>query len=177
MRIALGEILNESGKAHSHCWVMYKSESGIWINLDSLLYKQKLKNKVKSRNFIKPNNKFEYKPFFVFNNKHLWGIKQNEKKLSAYLSSRTFWEEYNPAFILEIHANISEFALSDIFNIWERFEIRRGDLTSDSPDIFRDYHPFDHMDNGYIREGWNRVYQRLQSNNLLELGCALHGSC
>jgi len=125
--------------------------------------------------------RFEYLPLFVFNGDHVWRVNhyKDDASLGEYLRKNyrtpaTFWKKFNPSFNAQTHYNVFTKALIDtgMFTSAELFVINSASLAIDA-DIGL-YHPYDHFDNSYIAEGWNRVNERLSSGNLIDFAHALH---
>lgn len=184
VRVCLGKVLSHSSKdgkpkEYHHVWVMYKRENASWMLIDPMLYSTpKVEpKKVSTQDVLK----VEYKPYYTFNDEHLWamqaGASDNEfKTMLEFFYSE--WNEFEPGFAGEIHRDrILAIALdyndssqlSKLFSaLMDRF--RRIAVVSpliDDVDNFslRDvlYHPFDHFDSGFIKESWELLNKRIQA--------------
>ncbi len=193
VRVALGHVLekaagtNETTSIHQHAWVMYRSESGQWLLFDPLATNTswtasksgKAGKRVPKRT---SSHSFEYRPAYVFNSDHLWRMEQpktNTDSFTKYVHSnykrgKKFWKSFNPKFGAGTHASIFMSALYDtgLFSQAEIFLINAASLAIDA-DVFS-YHPYDHFDNGYISEGWQRVNERLATGSLVDFAHAVH---
>jgi hypothetical protein len=203
VRVALGYVKDKSAHApgsssrplHQHAWVMYRSESGTWMLFDPMATKMPTSltaGRARGAHTRVPSTsgqdgiqnhaaKLEYMPLFVFNSDHVWRVNHtlNDTSLGEYLrknyrTSAAFWKKFNPSFNAQTHYNVFTKALIDtgLFTPAELFVINSASLAIDA-DIGT-YHPYDHFDNGYIAEGWNRVDERLSSGNLIDFAHALH---
>lgn len=179
VRVALGVLRDKNrNDEHAHAWVMYKNERGAWILLDPLLHTVEGKEalaRTSGRVRGEMSRQFEYVPYFLFNDKHLWSTKQEERNLPRYLKGRKFWREFNPKFAASVHDNIFHDSLykSGKLSWLQYLEVMAISISVDA-DIAT-YHPFDHFDNGYIKEGWDRVRRRLSTGRLNDLALACHG--
>ena len=177
VRVALGKIYNQATQqSRDHIWVMYKNESGIWMLIEPLLYTHEAKQhsyKLLQKTKTAPSEKYEYIPYFIFNDAHLWNLKNNtvETKFLDYLNSRQFWTEFNPEFAAGIHNYIFDEALKEL-NWPELLYVKGVSMALDlNPAI---YDPRDHFDNGYISESWKILNERLRTKTLDGLACAGH---
>lgn len=177
IRVALGQVKTTiSGKEEifDHAWVMYKRESGKWMVLEPLDLPENKKNEKKPSKSTsiplldKPICIYEYKPGFLFNWEHLWVIDNgNNESLKDFVAKE--WSKMNPTFAGFVHQNIIHAALYDapkwiINELDKRFThiVPFVDSTIvDEPDWPRNYHPYDHFDSGFIKEGWQTVAARL----------------
>jgi predicted transglutaminase-like cysteine proteinase len=95
VRIVLGEVFNTNGRSiGSHCWPVYKNETGKWCILESTL------DRIPSRfppadNLAEKKQSYRYAPYYCFNNRHLWLIFPEDdreakmpKNLNRYLKLR-----------------------------------------------------------------------------------------
>lgn len=194
VRVAFGYVREsgskkETARVHQHAWVMYRAESGSWMLFDPLAMRvptRQAKNRTGKKRAtslrgVAQTLYFEYIPLFVMNSDHVWRVdspRYNET-LPAYMQKNysvpeSFWRTFNPSFNADTHYNVFVQALYDtgLFSSAELFFINAASLAIDA-DIGL-YHPFDHFDNGYIDEGWNRVHERLLSGNIVDFAHAMH---
>lgn len=200
IRVALGRIVlsqfnNKKDITFDHVWVMYKTELGKWVLLEPMMTLKRKKNEITepyNSQTIKYTDikKVKYKPYFVFNDRHLWGIGDNTTAGSygKFIKKRFDWKKFDPKFAGEVHKHI----MTDVFdsvdgniispedkrNIQDKInlkfsaavtisiplagKVRIGATVEDIDKDYEHYHPFDHFDNGYIDEGWSRVKDNLQ---------------
>ncbi len=179
VRVALGAIRIHAAQhgqfSCDHAWVMYKNEAGRWTLMDPLRG-SKVIRAPKSLRPVRVRGRFkqsvysaEYTPSFVFNSAHLWAVGEQAHKQSPEHGLRRDWSRLHPEFSGEIHQSIMVAALGATHAPdWLRIEVNRQ-FTSlfgnviDSPDMFpsRGYDSLDHFDNAFIKDGWDRVTQRL----------------
>lgn len=190
VRVTLGQFIALFGNnsiPYDHVWVMYKNEEGQWHIIEPAhTYNVNLK---KSRPYAQLPDRCEYVPYYVFNNYHLWEMPSSHKKGSVSLKKD--WSTLHPEFAGSAHQSILNDALKTIPNTekilselnsrhFTRF-LWRKDWTIDDADNPYNYHPYDHFDNGYIKEGWDLVIQRLEQfkvdnlKNLDMFHLAAHG--
>ncbi len=190
VRVALGYVHTSGTKQfHPHAWTMYRTESGRWMLFDPLAVTAQPKKAVVAKNSRKKASAatddtpmFQYIPHYVFNTDHLWSVDNSRSKDSTfthfvkrqYKRQDDFWSKFNPKFSLGTHNTIFTEALvkTKLLSDVEIAAIRLNSMLIDRP-VFG-YHPFDHMDNGYIEEGWQRVNNRLSTGSLTDLAFALH---
>jgi hypothetical protein len=116
---------------------------------------------------------YEYVPYYVFNDAHLWSLKNNtgDESFLSYLRSRSFWEEFDPEFAASVHNHLFDLALDGLS--WSDLLYAKG--VSLAMDINpATYDPRDHFDNGYIEESWQRLYENLMKKTLDGLARACH---
>lgn len=170
VRVALGAVrlfkgIRRAGE-FDHMWVMYKAEDGQWTVLEPLLPPTPPRGFGRDR---KPRALHaEYVPQFLFNDSHLWAVRQHgAQPLEKYLDHWGKWSRFNPKFAGWVHRSILDEALvgapSEFLEAIRRTFCRIppffGRLVDD---VDRGpYDPLDHFDNGYIKEGWDRVDERL----------------
>ncbi|TAL67846.1 MAG: transglutaminase domain-containing protein [Bacteroidetes bacterium] len=175
VRVALGKVKtvlgNHEEKTFDHVWVMYKNEIGRWRVIDPL--KTKNYNKISQKVTESADNsqnqilKTEYIPYYIFNDYHLWSVNSSDielKRFHEYLSKKFDFNRFHPTFAGEVHKSILEIALKGAEQkildwIDSRFWMGIIDV-QDMPNI---YHPFDHFDNSYIKEGWEQVFNNLRT--------------
>lgn len=179
VRVVLGKIYNQkTKKSRDHVWVMYKNESGVWMLIEPLLYTERAKKHstmIAKKRVAVPEETFEYIPYFVFNDTHLWQVKNNTIDISFrdYLDSRRFWKKFDPEFAAGVHNHIFDKALPEL-NWAELLYVKGVSLAMDiNPAI---YDPRDHFDNGYITEGWERVNRWIGEGSLDGLAKAAHAA-
>ena len=179
VRIALGKIYNQkTKKSRDHVWVMYKNESGVWMLIEPLIYTERAKKHsamIAKRRAAPPAETVEYIPYFVFNDSHLWQVKNNTIDISFkdYLNSRRFWKKFDPEFAAGVHNHIFDEALNQL-NWTDLMYVKGVSLAMDiNPAI---YDPRDHFDNGYIAEGWKCVRKRIKEGTLDGLAKAAHAA-
>jgi len=177
IRVALGQVKTSIGgkeDTFDHAWVMYKRESGKWMVLEPLDLPDNKKPERKTPKppaLLLPDNPvciYEYKPRFLFNWHHLWVIDNSTDETLAEIVSKT-WNRMDPTFAGFVHNNIIHAALYDapkwvINELDKRFThiVPFVDSTIvDEPDWPGSYHPYDHFDSGFIKEGWETVVDRL----------------
>ena len=183
IRVALGKVkttIDGKKEDFDHDWVMYKRESGKWMVLEPLDLADNGKPKKKKSKpsvILLPNTSsciYVYQPRFLFNWQHLWvidnGLHKNKESLATMVSRE--WKRMDPTFAGFVHRNILQEALRDlpadkgwiIKELDKRFThiIPFYDATLvDEPDWPWNYHPYDHFDSGFIKEGWGKVKDRL----------------
>ncbi len=184
IRVVLGKIFMTRGSKQSefdHMWVMYKNEAGQWtlieplkaISSEKTLKNKPLKQKKSELQKIITQTSptiVEYRPSFLFNDSHLWAVadKGQQQSFDDLLSLRKKWKKFNPKFAGEVHQDILHAALAGadqrILNALDQYFSRAiagifGPLVDDIDR--RKYNPLDHFDNGYIKEGWDLVEERL----------------
>jgi hypothetical protein len=86
VRVVLGEISDENGRLlGSHCWPIYKSESGRWCILESTL--DSIPSRMPEADKLTTyGQSFQYIPFYCFNHHHLWKISPEHTAASKALS-------------------------------------------------------------------------------------------
>lgn len=179
IRVALGKIYNQKTRtSYDHVWVMYKNESGIWMLIEPLLYTKRATahtKKLVGKKAAVPAETVEYIPYYVFNDTHLWKLKNNtvEETFEKYIRARDFWEKFNPEFAAGVHNHLFDEALTDL-SASDLLYVKAISLAMDvNPAI---YDPRDHFDNGYIEEGWDLVKCRLEEGTLSGLARAAHAA-
>jgi hypothetical protein len=177
VRVALGKIYNQkTDKSYDHVWVMYKNESGVWMLIEPLLLTWEAMAHTKRlarKKVAAPEETVEYIPYYVFNDSHLWRLKNNTitTTFEDYLGSRKFWKNFDPKFAAGVHNHIFDEALAELSDI-DRMYIKGISMALDiNPAI---YDPRDHFDNGYIDEGWEMVNTRTEEGTLSGLAKAAH---
>ncbi|MGC4067000.1 MAG: transglutaminase-like domain-containing protein [Polyangiaceae bacterium] len=180
LRVALGRLVTRGadgvriGKGRDHAWVVYQSERGHWLVLDPLLYfKESPTTKVADTEIVHREERYEYVPYFVFNDEHLWSIRRNnvENTLLDYVCERDYFEEFEPRFLVNVHNHIFDVALGAMPWIRRQY-VKAVSLAADANLLT--YDPRDHFDNGYIEEGFTLVARRLTSKMLGDFGLAAH---
>ncbi len=185
VRVVLGSLYNhldenQETKLKDHVWVMYQNEIGNWVLLEPL-------NMTPTASFettaikgnVSPNEVMvEYVPYFVFNNHHLWYIYNKDEFVSFEefcRQRRRFWYEYDPSFSIQVHSDILTQALKDkLTDSALRAVLRQNMLIDTTGSIFTFYNPFQHFDNGYIREGWGFIQEQKNAGNLTSFVKAAH---
>lgn len=175
VRVALGKVKtlfsNNEVRIFDHVWVMYKNEIGRWRVIDPL--KTKYFNNTSPKVTAGADNlqnqilKTEYIPYYIFNDYHLWSVNSSDielKRFHKYISEKFDFNRFHPTFAGEVHKSILEVALKGseqriVDWIDTRFWMGFIDV-QDMPNI---YHPCDHFDNSYIKEGWERVFNNLKT--------------
>jgi hypothetical protein len=177
VRVVLGKLYNQqSRESRDHVWVMYKNESGFWMLVEPLLHNEQARKKgeaLRQKSARVPIDTYEYVPYYVFNDTHLWSLKNNTIATSFldYLNSRLFWEEFDPEFAASVHNHIFDLAL-DKLN-WSDLMYVKG--VSVAMDINpATYDPRDHFDNGYIAESWKGLNENLAKKTFDGLARACH---
>jgi len=182
IRVVLGR-LNSISKdnittIHDHAWVMYKNEDGLWTLLEPLNIRDKgYKHELKSipDNSVQPE-KFDYEPFFLFNQHHLWAVNRqgtDSHTFEDYMNRREKWNKFHPKFWGAVHQSIINDALKGA-NQWfiqtlnGYFDsavhigfIKVGPTVDDIDADTKHYTPLEHFDNCFIDESWDLVNQRL----------------
>lgn len=179
VRVALGKIYNQKTKhSHDHVWVMYKNESGVWMLIEPLLYTEQAKKHstlIAGKRASVPEETVEYIPYFVFNDTHLWQMKNNtiDTSFLDYIGSRKFWKKFDPEFAAGVHNHIFDEALPELDQS-DLLYTKGVSLAMDiNPAI---YDPRDHFDNSYIDEGWELVDRRIKEGTLDGLAKAAHAA-
>jgi hypothetical protein len=177
VRVALGKLYNQDTKqSRDHVWVMYKNESGLWLLIEPLLNSERAKKHGKAlrKGTAKAGTEvYEYVPYFVFNDSHLWSLKNNtvETSFMDYLKSRAFWGDFNPEFAASVHNHIFDLALDEL-NWSDLLYVKGVSVAMDiNPAI---YDPRDHFDNGYIVDSWRQLNGNLMKKTLDGLARASH---
>jgi hypothetical protein len=180
VRVALGKIYDQgTGKSYDHAWVMYKNESGVWMLIEPLLHTQKAHRhatKLAQKKARAPKETVEYIPYYVFNDTHLWKLKNNtvDTTFEEYLASRDFWEKFDPEFATGVHNSIFDEALGGLLSPTDLLYLKGVSLAQDiNPAI---YDPRDHFDNGYISESWAILKSRCAEYTLTGLAKACHAA-
>jgi hypothetical protein len=165
VRVALGKLYNKTKKrSKDHVWVMYRTEDGRWMCLEPLLLSKEARNRTQKLIRSKPATiwtEYDYIPYFVFNDTHLWRMLSNtiSTTFTDYVQERKFWSEFRPEFAAEAHNNIIDFTLSDM-SYADRIYLKAYSLALDT---LMSYDPREHFDNGYIKEGWDLILKRLKA--------------
>jgi hypothetical protein len=123
-----------------------------------------------------PQAGYEYQPLFVFNRDHLWRVhgphgEKRAEELDTYLGHRKFWQTYDPAFATGVHNSIFDTQMAEL-SWFDRFTVKTASLGVDANVLC--YDPRDHCDFAYLDESWQRIYQRLSSGRVGDLGRACH---
>lgn len=177
VRVALGKLYNQQTReSRDHVWVMYKNESGLWMLIEPLLHSEQARKRGEALR-QKPARvaiaAYEYVPYYVFNDSHLWSLKNNTiaTPFLDYLHARRFWEEFDPEFAAAVHNHIFDLALDKLG--WSDLTYVKG--VSLAMDINpATYDPRDHFDNGYIAESWQGLTENLAKKTLDGLARACH---
>jgi hypothetical protein len=177
VRVALGKLYNQrTRESRDHVWVMYKNESGLWMLIEPLLHSEPARKKgeaLRQKSARVPADTYEYVPYYVFNDSHLWSLKNNTIATSFldYLNARQFWEEFDPEFAASVHNHIFDLALNQLG--WSDLMYVKG--VSVAIDINPAlYDPRDHFDNGYIAESWQGLNENLAKKTFDGLARACH---
>ncbi len=178
VRVALGHVIDDGGrKQFGHAWVMYKNEEGRWMLLEPMLGAAAQKGRYAPAVKHPRRDRVEYRPQFVFNNRHLWAMHGtgNTTSFSDSVVLRREWQKLDPAFAGEAHFSILNQALKqdpqgnpasgEIRAFIERlnsyFHTKFGYILDDI-DAKRPYDPLDHFDNGLIQESLNQLWHRTE---------------
>ena len=197
VRVVLGKVHTKEDKKRStfdHMWVMYKSESGIWLLLEPLHLNSETpvsdsKPKIHNIGVENEQRKLEYVPRFMFNADHLWIVGDDVGETSFNGTVSRAWRKLNPKFVGEVHQTILNQALHGIAPNYVLDALNRHfsrilwlSPVVDDIDNFltHGYDPLDHFDNGFIAEGWQRVNERLarfkgNNDDLDNFAYAAHG--
>jgi len=176
IRVALGKLYDgEKKMSKDHAWVMYKNEDGKWMCLEPLLLSEKARKtsrKLAGRKTLLRQVQYEYIPYFVFNDCHLWAMKNNVNMppLNDYVRGRSFWKHFDPEYAAGVHNDIFDRTLGDMSDA-DLFYVKACSLALDT---VSSYDPREHFDNGYIKEGWSLVGDYLKQGGLNTLTYALH---
>ena len=171
-RVAFGQM-KVSSTLHDHMWVMYKNERGHWAVIEPLRLGKALADEhlAEVREAGQEPSQVEYIPKFLFNDSHLWAVRDTAEsdELSRFL--RRSWKRLNPKFAGEVHLSIVEEAIGAVPGIpsWVLKELKRNfsrlflvGPVIDSMDLnITSYSPLDHFDDGYIQESWQQVGHNL----------------
>lgn len=178
VRVAMGKLYRESVRnSRDHVWVMYKNESGRWMLVEPLLYTTTAGRAEKlSREpaVPPPAETYEYVPYFVFNDSHLWSLKSNTvgTDFLTYVRDREFWDHFTPEFAASVHDHILDDALAGKVGRSDLLYLKAVSLALDiNPGV---YDPRDHFDNGYVTESWQRLQEGLAAKTLDGLAHACH---
>jgi hypothetical protein len=171
-RVAFGQM-RVGETSHDHMWVMYKTERGNWTVIEPLRLGRALDDAhlPEVKQTLPPPPEVEYIPQFLFNDTHLWAVKDNASFEERDRFLRRDWKRLNPKFAGEVHLSIVEEAIGSVPSApsWVLKELKRnfsrlflvGPII-DSIDLnILEYSPLDHFDNGYIAESWQQVAQNL----------------
>ncbi len=185
IRVALGKArlkrADGSSAEYDHMWVMYKNEDGKWTLLEPLnsarkiegsISRWKIKQELKKFYALESMTTMEYRPYFLFNDSHLWAVRQHQKDydFQKIISLRQKWNKFNPKFLGEVHRDILRVALAGVddhvMQALERYFSRAvfgivGPIVDDIDR--RKYNPLDHFDNAFIKEGWEQVASNVNS--------------
>ena len=200
LRIAFGKIQNLSnGKNYDHVWIMYKNEGGIWQLIEPFDYCNKKMETTNNEEKVlekEPETHFNYIPYYLSNDEHLWAIyhPENKEAFKDYITSRSFWKGYNPAYGYGVHRSLINYSI-DAQNFFDKltdfmkdelffFRKWRNLTPADyldsfatkvaNVDITLNYNPFIHYDNAFIEESFNLMNQNLGNKTLDGLAKALH---
>jgi hypothetical protein len=174
VRVALGAVRvyeGEQSKDHHHVWVMYKGEDGRWRVLEPLAETDESRE-APAVSGPAASPRAEYRPYYVFNDAHLWEVLDREPKPSFQAIAETReWSKLDPHFAGLVHRTILNLALNDVSPRWVRQSLNRNftavlgrlDWTLDKFDQnIHSYDPRHHFDCGLIQEGWDFVRERLE---------------
>ena len=195
IRVALGKVKvfeNSSMiKSYDHMWVMYKNERGRWMLIEPLhMLKSPGGHNGKSGRLLAGRSiGTSYVPYYVFNNTHLWKIRNTEQAESFHERVGKAWSKPEPSFMGEVHKTILNNALRNVAPQWSIDGLNRyftrigriGPVGDDADDLLNhSYDPRDHFDNGLIKEGWGLVKERLKqfhanNHDLESFAYAAHG--
>lgn len=200
VRVALGKVISQdvhgSKQRFDHMWVMYKCEAGHWLvleplRLDSHRPQAPVPTKGKRPGLaLSPRPpQVEYRPYYLFNQDHLWLVKGHEDCPSFQEVIRRKWTRLHPTFAGQVHRTILHDALEGVAPQFVRDALDRhfSRIAGISPVIddidnflTHGYDSRDHFDNGLIPEGWQRVHDRLNgfstnNSNLDLFAYAAHG--
>jgi len=195
VRVVLGKVksfhvsTNKLAEKYDHMWVMYKNESGRWLLIEPLYITTKNKTQVQSKPMpmtklhqASPDLIYEYIPQFLFNDVHLWQIGEGDltKQFKDHVKLRKAWKKFDPTFAGFVHRSI----IDEVFDFYNgRYDRIKNALHREflwltayveKIDLPGSYHPFDHFDNAYIEEGWNRIFDRLKNCMNPSVGDKLH---
>ena len=206
VRVVLGKVIiqlddDSYEDAKGHAWVMYKQENGLWKVLEPTIMSVKVDKKNTNDNPTEPLHKnaasIEYIPEFVFNDDHLWVMTSNQKevysqkKIKATIQSdiQKKWNQLDVSFHGQVHKNIITELIDDKDNHFEQFKdlgkgfgriLLFGPVVDRIDNFFsHDYDPIEHFDNGYIKEGWDKVNENINKfkanrNDIFPLCLAVH---
>jgi hypothetical protein len=187
VRVALGEVVDATGRRFQHAWVLYKSESGRWRLIEPLAIQHGFpkasplrSTQTRKRTATQKRSSagryqggLSYRPWYLLNTDHLWAIPQHGHPGSLAAVARKSWRRMNPKFAGETHKLIVESALADIappaLMTYLRGRFRNlvvatvddSDWVNPISPSSTPYNPFDHFDNGCIDESWTLVEKRL----------------
>jgi hypothetical protein len=187
VRLALGKVQTEGGTEglshYDHMWVMYKDESGHWIVIEPLHTRASTLATRKATAGLAGRNRARiiarYTPFFLFNDQHLWAIPSphHPKSFANHVRFKKNWRKWNPTFAGAVHQTIIQQALASLppEQHWVIDALNRrfsrailgiaGPIVDDIDRDLKSYSPVDHFDNGYIKESWENVRNRLAAFN------------
>jgi hypothetical protein len=177
VRVALGKLYNQrTQESRDHIWVMYKNESGLWMLIEPLLHSKRARQQgeaLRKKSSRTTADTYEYVPYYVFNDSHLWSLKNNtiETVFLDYLNARRFWEEFDPEFAASVHNHIFDLAL-DKLSWSDLMYVKEVSVAMDINPAT--YDPRDHFDNGYIPESWQGLNDNLTKKTLDGLARACH---
>jgi Transglutaminase-like superfamily len=207
VRVALGEVeiesdgdANYASKKFGHAWVMYRQESGVWKVLEPTVMSGKIDKKrpqITNNPVISQNKRAkstEYKPEFVFNDDHLWIMHDTCKEYDAYSMEnmkKTFegkvqlrWNKLDVAFHGNVHKSIITEVINEANGALDQFSALKngflfGEIDRIDNIILHKYDPIEHFDNGYIKEGWDRVEENINKfkanrNDIFPLRLVVH---
>jgi hypothetical protein len=179
LRVALGKVTQYTGdqkREWDHAWVVYQNEGGGWEIVEPLIHTSVTSEKYEGESTINSASllEYEYFPYFVFNNEHLWQINSSDMhpgiEFQGYVTKKIF-NKFRPEFALGAHYSIFKDALKGISSL-ELYEIDGYSTVLDGDTL--DYDPRDHFDFAYIKDGWDLVNSRLKSKVLKDFAYAVH---
>ncbi|TAL26645.1 MAG: transglutaminase domain-containing protein [Nitrospirae bacterium] len=188
VRVALGRVKTSDNDSYDHMWVMYKNEKGHWMLIEPLIVRRgRERADMSGREYRRSKTMAQYIPSYLFNDAHLWIVKHNEKQRQFQAMIGRNWKKFNPKFAGEVHQTILNMALKGADeSIIQRLNgyFHKAVLKTIGPIVDdidrRTYDPLDHFDNGYIKEGWEQINNRLKSfktnneKNLDDFALAAH---
>jgi len=190
VRVALGKVKTSKGRSFDHMWVMYKNEDGRWMLIEPLIVRTGVKRSPMSWAGKGGSGRevTEYIPSYVFNSDHLWVVKHDHEFETFQDFVARDWSKFDPKFAGEAHRTILNAALhgadegviQKLNGYFSRAVLKLVGPIVDDIDR-RGYDPRDHFDNGYIKEGWEQVVERLKTfkkdntKNLDYFALAAHG--
>ncbi len=174
VRVAFGQMVVD-GKAHDHIWVVYKNERGHWTVIEPLRLGKALSDE-HLPDAPEPGRRspdVEYRPSFLFNDVHLWAVRETAETTDLDRFLHRAWRRLDPKFAGEVHMSILDEAIGGVPGVpaWVLKGLKRnfGRLflfgpVVDSVDLdILHYNPLDHFDNGYIEESWGQVQRNLDA--------------
>ncbi len=183
VRVVLGRLYNHAEidpaqRSKEHVWAMYKNEEGTWQILEPQILHSGLSKTPSSASDGESGHLLEYIPYYAFNDTHLWYIfnRDEDQKIDEFIHERTnFFEAFDPAFAISVHAGLLHSVLDQHLTSAEMAWVTSYNFAIDAlGSIGPVYNPYQHFDNGYIKDGWDFVQSNIQKRTLTSFVRAGH---